>query len=371
MPDSLESPNRIDWIDVSKGIGIILVVLVHSIIPQVNPITTHLSSFAIPLFFVLAGLTYNSEKHRHSLKRLAKIRGQQFMVPYFCLYLIIMFLFFLIPNAVETYLTPDQLVFWFFYGSGPPNQSTHLWFLPVLYFGFVLFILLDRVLVAIPRYTRLILVPGLATIAVGINSLFAPLLVPWHLGSILIASIFMLIGNEIRTVYGMTSWSTRSRVIDIVLAAIAASVVVILSELNGFTDIAVDNLGNSVWFYLINGTLGASIVFIIASLVSNNLQSAGKTLSQLGNISQEVYEFHPLTFILVTPILLILGWSLGDIQVNFGTLWFLRFSLGLVVSILAVLFLIRKNRFLSIVFTGRGVRVKSISSQDEVGATID
>ncbi len=352
MPDSLDSSNRIEWIDVSKGIGIILVVLVHSIIPLVNPVTTHLSSFAIPLFFVLAGLTYNSEKYRYRLKRLAKVRGQQFMVPYFCLYTIIMILFYLVPNAVDTYLTPEQLVFWFFYGSGPPNQSTHLWFLPVLYFGFILFILLDRVLLPLTRWVRLALVPSLAIIAVGINTIFTPMLVPWHLGSIIIASSFMLIGLEIRIVYGMRSWSTETSALDIFLVLITGSVLVLLSEMNGFTDIAVDNIGNSVWLYLINGTLGASVVFIVSSLVTNHLSSVCTKLSQLGNISQEVYEFHPLTFLLVPPILLLIGWTQGAIQANFNNLWFLRFSLGMTISILVVIFVIRRNRILSVIFTG-------------------
>ena len=352
MPDSLESSSRIDWIDVSKGIGIILVVLVHSIIPLINPVTTHLSSFAIPLFFVLAGLTYDSEKHRYKLKRIAKVRGRQFMVPYFCLYSIIMVIFYLIPNAVESYLTPDQVVFWFFYGSGPPDQSTHLWFLPVLYFGFILFILLDRILVPVSRWTRLLLIPSLAIIAVGINSLFAPMLVPWHLGSILISTNFMLIGNEIRIAYGMRPWLTRSRILDIVLAIMAAAVVVFLSEINGFTDIAVDNLGNNVWFYLINGTLGSAVLFILASLIAFHLKSARRTLVLLGNASQEVYEFHPLTFLLATPLMLLLGWPLGDINASFDALWFVRFSAGIFVSLIAVLYLIRKNGFLSLVFTG-------------------
>ncbi|MFW9907451.1 MAG: acyltransferase family protein [Candidatus Thorarchaeota archaeon] len=352
MQESLESSNRIEWIDVSKGIAIILVVLVHSIIPQINPVTTHLSSFAIPLFFVLAGLTYNPEKHRQNLRRLAKIRGQQYMLPYFCLYTIIMVLFYLVPNAVETYLTPDQLVFWFLYGSGPPDQSTHLWFLPVLYFGFALFILLERVLHPLSRWTRIIVVPSLAVIGFGINSLFSPMLVPWHLGSILIATNFMLIGAEVRNHYGMTSWSTKSRILDVALILALSYLLIFLSELNGFTDIAVDNLGNSVWLYLINGTIGTSATFLLSSLIAKQSVLMQTKLSELGNMSQEVYEFHPLTFLLVTPIMLLAGWTSGDILGNFDNLWFLRFFFGMSISIAAVVFVIRKNSILSIIFTG-------------------
>ncbi|MDF1539386.1 MAG: acyltransferase, partial [Candidatus Thorarchaeota archaeon] len=214
MTEISSIPRRVEWIDVAKGIGIILVILVHSIIPLVNPVTTHLSSFAIPLFFVLAGLTYNSDKHRYQLKEFAITRGRQFLIPYFGLYTIIMGLFYLLPGVVDTYVTPDQLVFWFFYGSGPPGQATHLWFLPVLYFGFMLFVVLDRVLSGFPRWSRFLLVPILPFIAYTINSMFNPLLVPWHMGAILMATTFVLLGNELRNVYGLRPWSTASKAKD-------------------------------------------------------------------------------------------------------------------------------------------------------------
>ena len=50
--------NRIDWIDISKGILIILVVLGHSQISTLLKIL--INSFHMPAFFILSGITFKS-----------------------------------------------------------------------------------------------------------------------------------------------------------------------------------------------------------------------------------------------------------------------------------------------------------------------
>ena len=72
----------------------------------------------------------------------------------------------------------------------------------------------------------------------------------------------------------------------------------------------------------------------------------------LGNVSQEVYEFHPLTFFLVAPIMFLFGFTLPEVGAIYGVLWPLRFTLGLVVSVPVVLYGIRRNRVLSFLFSG-------------------
>ncbi|MHA1479955.1 MAG: acyltransferase family protein [Candidatus Thorarchaeota archaeon] len=359
MSQPLDSTSkRADWLDVSKGIGILSVITVHSIIPQINAITTHLSSFTIPLFFVLAGLTYNSKRHRYRLREFAVSRGRQFLIPYFGLYVIMIVSFFLLPNVVNTSLTPELLLFSLFYGSGPPGQSTHLWFLPVLYFGMLAFAGLDRLFARAPHATRFSLFLVLPLSAVAINSLFLPDLVPWHLGAILVSATFVFIGNEMRRVNGVKFWTTESRIKDLLLIVSGVAVLLIVSELNGFTDIAVDNIGINVWLYLIAGTIGTSIVFVISSQIAILTTAIRKSLVLLGNASQEIYEVHPFTFMLVTPILFLFGWAFTDIDAAYDLLWPLRFFLGVSISVIVVLFFIRKNRILSFLFTGSYKRMK-------------
>ncbi len=372
MPEIAADQTRVEWIDAAKGIGIIGVISVHAIVPVVNFYNTLISSFVIPLFFIMAGLTYKAERHRDNLKQFAISRGKQFLIPYFSLQIIMIGLFYVLPNAVETYLTPNDVVFWFFYGSGPPLQSTHLWFLPVLYFGFLLFAFLDRVLANSPRVARFIMIPILALSGEMIMRLFSPMLVPWHLGAILISCTFTLIGNELRKEGGVYSWKTESKIRDLLVFIIALVSLVLLSDLNGWTDIAVDNIGLSVIIYLGTGTIGTLVIFIMASYLTDLFTTLRDALVFLGNASQEIYEFHPLTFFLTIPILLALSWIVPGIVIALELVWVLKFSLALIITIPFVIYAIRRNRILAFLFTGRTkrIRAKTVTPLDVIEVTV-
>ncbi len=336
----------------SKGIGIIIVILVHSMIPMINPVTTHLSSFAIALFFILAGLTYNGEKHRNNLRRFMSSRARQFMIPYFALYIIIMLIFLPLSSNVDTYLTPDQLLFWFLYGAGPPNQSTHLWFLPVLYFGLVLFVLIDRVVYRAPLESRLSLVILLPVLAIAIRDWFTPILVPWHLSSILLATTFCIIGNEMRRWRGLRSWRSESTVRDIAIFCIALVVLLVVSEMNGFVDLAVDRYGINAWLYMVTGTVGTILVFSLSSLLERS-RRAVRAILTLGENSQTIYEIHPIFFYLVPSALFLVGWTNTDIGAAFNLFWPVRLILGLLLSLPFAIYLVPRSRALRLIFTGK------------------
>ena len=341
---------RLDWIEAAKGVGITSVILVHSIIPTVNPITTHLSSFTIPLFFMLAGLTYNNDRHRGRLRSFAVSRGRQFLIPYFFLYFVLIVLFVPLSPNIETYLTPDQLVFWFLYGNGPPLSASHLWFLPVLYFGLMVFVVADRLMQNLPVHSRWILAVVFPLLAIIVQFVFAPALVPWRLGGVLIAATFVLFGNMMRHYKGMDPWRTSSRAIDAVLFILLSILLVLISSLNGFTDIAVDNFGVSIWLYLVAGTTGTIVAFLVSSSLLSIL-SLRRVFMALGKNSQEVYEIHPIAFPLVPLIALSLNLSFDDLGLA-PIFWSIRFLLGVSVAFLLTKYVITRNRVLAFLFRG-------------------
>jgi fucose 4-O-acetylase-like acetyltransferase len=342
---------RLDWIEMAKGIGVTFVVLVHSIIPRIDPVTTHLSSFTIPIFFVLTGLTYNNEKHRTHLRNLATSRARQLLIPYLSLYVIMMILFIPLSPSIETYLTPDQLVFWFLYGSGPPDSATHLWFLPVLFLGMMVFVTIDRITYSLPRAFRWITLMLLVLAADIIWSLFRPVLVPWRISSVLLAASFMIIGNEMRRLRGLKRWTYGSRVRNTIGALLATTTLLTLSQLNGFTDMAVDRFGVSLWLYIPAGVLGSVLVFQVSSLL-DRFTAPKRAFLALGGASQEVYEVHPVTFLLVPIAVSVFGITLANDTDLSHSLWPARFILGIGLSLVLVNCLIRRNRFLSLVFSG-------------------
>lgn len=48
---------RLDWIDIAKGVAIILVIVGHTV-PNPSPLRHAIFSFHMPVFFILAGYTF-------------------------------------------------------------------------------------------------------------------------------------------------------------------------------------------------------------------------------------------------------------------------------------------------------------------------
>lgn len=74
MDENKKNNQRIYWLDIAKGIGIILVILAHSIFPFVQQI----DYFHMPLFFILAGFTFKAKQVKDFL--LSKVN--RIFVPY-------------------------------------------------------------------------------------------------------------------------------------------------------------------------------------------------------------------------------------------------------------------------------------------------
>lgn len=54
---------RLDWIDIAKGIAIILVIVGHTV-PNPSPLRHAIFSFHMPVFFILAGYTFRPKPWR-------------------------------------------------------------------------------------------------------------------------------------------------------------------------------------------------------------------------------------------------------------------------------------------------------------------
>lgn len=60
------SSKRLDWIDIAKGIAIILVIVGHTV-PNPSPLRHAIFSFHMPVFFFLAGYTFRPKPWRELL----------------------------------------------------------------------------------------------------------------------------------------------------------------------------------------------------------------------------------------------------------------------------------------------------------------
>lgn len=131
--------NRISSLDMAKGIGIILVVIGHSTFLEEN-VLTWISSFHMPLFFILSGILIR-KKNEESIKipELVKRKAKSILLPYLTFSII-----YLLIDAVYLILKQDNLTIVDLQRSGIEAVTLYgmsvLWFLPALFFGEIAFL---------------------------------------------------------------------------------------------------------------------------------------------------------------------------------------------------------------------------------------
>ncbi|MBQ8279101.1 MAG: acyltransferase family protein [Roseburia sp.] len=151
---------RISYIDMAKGIGIILVVFGHTSFPSRN-LTDWINSFHMPLFFLLSGMLLS---HNHateqSMSSFIRKKAKGILIPYLTFSVLsILFAAVLDSATFRTYLPNALTQSVVFYGISV------LWFLPALFFGEVIFLF-------IRKHTSLV-VSALLSVGICLLTVFA------------------------------------------------------------------------------------------------------------------------------------------------------------------------------------------------------
>lgn len=126
---------RVSWIDVLKGIGIVLVVIGHI---YLNPIVDNwLYSFHMPLFFLAGGLVYKEKPILVDVRR----RIQTIVVPYFSFGFLILLYWQIIERRFrESSMSLSDSILGLFLGEYDKlDFNVHLWFLPCFFLTVILF----------------------------------------------------------------------------------------------------------------------------------------------------------------------------------------------------------------------------------------
>lgn len=115
--------NRIEWIDLAKGMSIILVVYGHCGLASIPYLGDWFPTFHMPFFFLISGLLFSIEKYPTFSSFIAK-RWKTLIRPYFIFSMICLCAYWWLNPTQIAPLTKQKLV----YGWG----GMALWFIPVL-----------------------------------------------------------------------------------------------------------------------------------------------------------------------------------------------------------------------------------------------
>lgn len=147
---------RIDWIDCAKAIGILCIVIDHSLAQcKLKLYLLSLFSFIVPLFFVLSGMVFSTKKY-NDFKGFLITQVKRIMVPYFIFGLFSLLIFFLLGNFASERLgmSISQKEYWWYllgllYGdasNGLLIENQPLWFLPCLFITKIIFYFIDKMI---------------------------------------------------------------------------------------------------------------------------------------------------------------------------------------------------------------------------------
>lgn len=189
---------RIQWIDIAKGLGIVLVIIGHSGAPDI--IRKYIYGFHMPLFFIISGYLYNTPKNGR-LKELIIKKSRCYLMPYFILCTINLalniFCESLSIRGNELWLSTAKHILGILIGVSTNNlmpNCTPLWFLPCIFLStlYLYFLLTFKK----KPVQILMCLCGLCIVSL-LRFINAPQL-PWHFDTAIMGSILMLIGHEIK-----------------------------------------------------------------------------------------------------------------------------------------------------------------------------
>jgi len=134
---------RIPWIDATRGIAIILVVIGHSIGAKyiesdwevvLGGLMFYIYAYHMHIFFFISGCTFNFNKYAEKTLKFLYARVKTLIVPYFTFELIA-FLFFSLPQRTNLFLItpPIELIIQILTATRPGIPAEWLWFLPCLF----------------------------------------------------------------------------------------------------------------------------------------------------------------------------------------------------------------------------------------------
>lgn len=176
----MQQNNRVTWIDMAKGYGIILVVLAHL---DVGVLGQWIYTFHMPLFFLLSGYVFNDN---YDFKTFLSKKVRAIVVPYivFAIILIVFNGFFY--KAYDGYLLIDYIKLVLEYVI--QKRVSTLWFLACLFWLNILFYFTRRML----KNNKQLACCSLVLVIVGIlyYNVFNGKGLPWNIDVCLMAYPF-------------------------------------------------------------------------------------------------------------------------------------------------------------------------------------
>lgn len=271
MKNLTQSPQRLEYIDLAKGIGIILVVIGHSI--NGHGITGHyISSFHMPLFFLLSGLCFNDSRYPNFTPFLKK-RIRTLLLP--CLY------FTCIMLVLSALLMPDYY---------PLKSLTYklpnaYWFIFILFLSELFYFIINRT--ATNLKGKILLMIGCLCVSGFLHH--KDIVLPYNICSVFIAIFFYGTGHLLKdTINKKITTVHKKRWIIILLAIPAISVFFTKKSL----DLSSNTIPHPEIYYIIIAFIGITGILTLCHFFSQQEGKSKQFILYIGKSTLVILMMH-------------------------------------------------------------------------------
>lgn len=300
---------RIEFVDLAKGICISLVVLLHVFGDLSGGVIQLMNLFRMPLYFVLSGLFF---KTYDGLFLFFKKKTNKLLIPFFFTYIFVVLPTTFFLNIFEGKTTTLSNLFLGGYGKLNLGIDGAIWFLLCLFtvniYFYLIFLMTNKNVVGI---TFLSIICGLSGYAMNYYGFYLPM---W-MDSALTAMPFFLFGYMLRSysdfLYGLFS---KQDVLFAIVSLVVLVSVFVYDEWQGKNTIIYgeNTYDISIFSLYIGGAFGTYFVLMIAKYLRHL-----PIISYIGRYSVVVLLTHLLYLFAIRNILYQLGVPQNGTLLNF------------------------------------------------------
>lgn len=309
-------------LDIAKAVGVFIVLINHAEL-AIGKGSYYLGAFYMPLFFIIAGMTYRYRPEGSYLEFVKK-KARRLLVPY-VLYNAFLFCFSVLKHYLlegnvtrelffpllgclysRNFLFADELggnVFFLTILNSP------LWFLTALFLTLALYDAVSRLTKHKKKWMLGAMLLCLAFSAAF--RLFLPILLPWSADTVFLCMVFVFVGELITEYEIMEKLYVKSYWLLLFLAVFIAVV-----NINGSGNMSVRDYGKSEFLYLFGGCCGTVLCIFVSEMLARYFKLSGAVLKAVGSHTIILLGMHMFCFTVFQ-----MGCSLVGID---GSMWIMK-----------------------------------------------
>ena len=242
---------RIEYIDVYRGIGIILMIMGHIYFGKLFDIFIH--AFHIPMFFIISGYLFSTKNV--DFKEFIMKKSKQLLVPYIVFGVFHLIIYILMNlNSIDNITSRTFALFFMPTNSMPISGA--LWFLLSLFFADIMYYFIIKIN---NKIVRTIISLVISSIGILISYFFR---LPYGMDVAMVAVFLMNIGSYIK------EYKDKIFNINIFIMILLGILDVVLIYTNGMVGFK-SGIYSNVLLFFINAIVSSVIILYISNLICN------------------------------------------------------------------------------------------------------